>query len=218
MMSQNLHGIVRCYFTNRDEFHRFIIGLNPEQLAEALEELIALYAQDKNSSTLRELITLSIAGYRPHGGKLGFNGENEHGPAEVKPKNIESSSDNKLNGGGNFTDLTYQRFEKYLAANLTMLVSGFIDGNLIHVLGFPFGCSDFAEHLKAKLDKFFGGEHQPGKYLRSAEFSFRHYKNCKDLRVIYFNEELIDKYKDNISGDFLNFLIEKTRRQLNDTG
>ncbi|MEO0191245.1 MAG: hypothetical protein ABIM46_00520 [candidate division WOR-3 bacterium] len=156
MMSQNLHGIVRCYFTNRDEFHRFIIGLNPEQLAEALEELIALYAQDKNSSTLRELITLSIAGYRPHGGKLGFNGENEHGPAEVKPKNIESSSDNKLNGGGNFTDLTYQRFEKYLAANLTMLVSGFIDGNLIHVLGFPFGCSDFAEHLKAKLDKFFG--------------------------------------------------------------
>ncbi len=155
---------------------------------------------------MRELITLSIAGYKPHGGKLGFNGENEHGPAEVKPKNIESVSNNKLNGGGNFTDLTYQRFEKYLAANLTMLISGFIDGNLIYVLAFPFKCPEFAGHLKAKLDKFFGGKHQPGRYLRSAEFSFKHYENCRDLNLIYLNEGLVEKYRGNMAGNFLDFL------------
>lgn len=194
----------------RDEFHRFIADLDPTQVVEALEELIALYAQDKNSSTLRELITLSIAGYRPHGGKLGFNGENELGPAEVKPKNIQSTSDNRLNGGGNFTDLTYQRFEKYLAVNLTMLVSGFIDGNLIYILAFPFKCPEFTGHLKAKLDKFFGGKHQPGRYLRSAEFSFRHYENCRDLKIIYLNERFAEKYRDNMAGNFLDFLKKFT--------
>lgn len=210
MISRNFHRIIESYFTMKDEFHRFIADLDPTQVVEALEELIALYAQDKNSSTLRELITLSIAGYRPHGGKLGFNGENELGPAEVKPKNIQSTSDNRLNGGGNFTDLTYQRFEKYLAANLTMLVSGFIDGNLIYILAFPFKCPEFAGCLKAKLDKFFGGKHQPGRYLRSAEFSFRHYENCRDLKIVYLNEGLAEKYRDNIAGNFLGFLKKLT--------
>jgi hypothetical protein len=71
-ISQNLHRIIEVYFTKRAELHSLIEHLGREQVIEALEELIMIYATDKNSSTLRELITLSIAGYRPIGGKLGF--------------------------------------------------------------------------------------------------------------------------------------------------
>jgi len=95
-----------------------------------------------------------------------------------------------------------------------MLVSGFIDGNLIYILAFPFGCLEFANHLKTKVDKFFGGRHQAGRYLRSAEFSFRHYKNCRELRIVYLNEELMRRYRDNMASNFVDFLKNLTEEKI----
>ena len=123
--------------------------------------------------------------------------------------NITTDKNKKLNGGGNFTDYNYERHKKYLKTNLNLVVSGFINGDLIYVIEFPF--KSLQKHLKSKLDKTFKGKRPKGLFLRSASFSFLHYKNSKSITVHYVSYDKIKLYNQFIAKNFQKWLEEKTK-------
>jgi len=209
-MNKKLSEIIKIYFTEgAEELKEFLNKSEKITVINALTQLLNLYANDVNSSTLRELITTLKAGYQPQlmGAKLGYNGTTSEGiPCEVKPVNIRSSSSNKLNGGGNFSDFTYERLDRYQKDRIMMLVSGFVDAHLIYVLEFPFSYPEFMERLRKQLERqFVRGQRAPGQFLRSAQFSFIHYKNCPQLRLIYKSPHLAD-FRQFLTAALFNFL------------
>lgn len=205
----NLKAILTTLFTDPESLFSLLGGLDKDALIRSFIDVLNRYANDVNSSTLRELITMLQAGYEPQlpGMKLGHNGATTQGvPVEVKPVNIRSGSGNKLNGGGNFSDFTYERLDAYEADRLVMLVSGFVDGRLIYILEFPFSYPEFVERLSEQLERHFSrGQRAPGQFLRSAQFSFRHYRNCPQLKIIWSIPQLAD-YRHFLTAELLNFL------------
>ena len=92
-----------------------------------------------------------------------------------------------------------------------MLVSGFVDGKLIYIIEFPFNYPDFVKNLEIQVQKWRrnleGSNSVNGQYLRSANFDYRHYVNCPELRIIYLlSTTELETYKEYIQKDFYNFL------------
>jgi len=187
MLSERTADLVRAFFHDREEFQRIANEKTLQELVTVLEELLTIYANDKNSSTLREWAVLQIAGCQPSARKTGYNGYKGNVPYEVKPRNVLSLEDKKLNGGGNFTDFTYERLQKYLEDGVRVLVAGFVDGNLVYVIEVPFEC--LYDTLKAQLDEKFAGERPEGIFLRSANFSFRDYKDRLGVQLLFLRKD-----------------------------
>lgn len=158
-----------------------------EKLIAALLEILTLYFNDKNSSTLREYVLVTLYGFVQNTEKIGYNGYRQDGfsggrHCEAKPINVRMGSEKKLSGGANFSDLTFARFEKYKKDNPMMIVGGFIEGRLIYSFSFPFNTEKFMEKLQAKLyKKFPDGKDIAGEYVRSATFSFDDYCESPDF-------------------------------------
>ena len=78
--------------------------------------------------------------------------------------------------------------------------------------------STYPERLSTllhKIDKealirrqFVRGKRTPGQFLRSAQFSFGHYKSCPQLKVIYRSTHLSD-YSQFLTANLFNFLRAK---------
>lgn len=155
-ISQQLEKILTTLFTEPELLHHLLESIDKEILIQCFTDILNRYANDVNSSTLRELITIMKTGYESKvlGTKLGYNGTTSQGsPCEVKPANIRSGSGKKLNGGGSFNDFTYERLDKYQKDNIMMLVSGFVDARLIYILEFPFSCREFVQRLEGQLER-----------------------------------------------------------------
>lgn len=156
---------------------------------EEAKVIVEFFLVDKNSSTLREMVTLGECGYSQNPEKLGYDGwcEKTGRIFEVKPKNISSNGNKKLDGGGNFSDFTWERYDKYLSDNVYILCSGFVDGKLAYIVEFPF--SSLKNRIEACLEKQFPNrERKAGTYARSITFSFSHYKNGEvDVKYCDFN-------------------------------
>lgn len=208
-LSEQLEKILGTLFTQPEHLSSLLHDIDKEVLIHCFIDILSRYANDVNSSTLRELITMLKAGYEPQpsGTKLGYNGVTSRGnPCEVKPVNIRSDSSNKLNGGGNFSDFTYERLDRYEQDDVMMVVSGFVDARLIYILEFPFSYREFVQRLNEQLERHFArGERAPGQFLRSAQFSFRNYKNCPQLKAIYRDSQLAN-YRQFLTGELFNFL------------
>lgn len=151
-MNQDLVQIVTYYATKpHEELSKLLLNKSKDNLIASLNDLLTAYMNDKNSSSLREFVTVSISGYEHNPEKLGYNGY-KHNSAiggepincEAKPKNIQTEGYDlrktkpKLNGEGGFNDYTVKRLEKDKQNNLNLLCSGFVDGELQYVLEFPF--------------------------------------------------------------------------------
>lgn len=214
-MNRELSEIIKIYTTGTDkELSEYLLGKSKSNLIGVLIDLITMYINDKNSSTLREFVTVTIAGYNHTEGKIGYNGykQNVYGKpimCEAKPKNVRSNDKRKLNGGGNFTDYTYERLKRDLKENLNMLVSGFVDGRLIYIIEFPFRCESFVKKLNQQLERRFPKGDVTGQFLRSANFDYRDYISCKDKRIIFLlPKSKLEKYKQNIVKGFYKYLWE----------
>jgi len=214
-MNRELAEIIRIYATKSDrELSDYLLGKSKYNLIAILVDLITMYINDKNSSTLREFITVTLAGYTHTEGKIGYNGykQNVYGKplmCEAKPKNVRKDEKRKLNGGGNFTDYTYERLRRDLKENLYMLVSGFVDGRLIYILEFPFKCNSFVSKLRKQLNRRFPEGDISGQFLRSANFDYRDYIKCEDLKVVFcLPKSELNKYKNKIVKGFYEFLME----------
>jgi len=236
-MNQELAKVIEIYTTKtHSELSNYLIGKSKDTLISILVDLLTMYINDKNSSTIREFITVTLAGYEHREGKIGYNGFKQDAfipgktiKCEAKPKNINTeefrkyeqgkrkTKPAKLNGGGNFSDYTPGRLKKDLKEEgLNMLVSGFIDGKLIYILEFPFKCKDFINHLKTQLEhwqnKLKGSTTTVGQFLRSASFDYRHYINCPDLKAIYIlPKKELKKYKNFINTKFYKWLEQNAK-------
>ncbi|MCX8026405.1 MAG: hypothetical protein N3A62_00930 [Thermodesulfovibrionales bacterium] len=131
-MNKELQEIIKIYSTGSHlELGSYLIKKSKDTIIGMLTDLLTIYMNDKNSSTLREFITVTLAGYEHKEGKIGYNGfkQDVFMPGntincEAKPKNIDSeefkkfnrnerkTKPSKLNGGGNFTDYTANRLQK----------------------------------------------------------------------------------------------------------
>lgn len=141
-MNIELAEVIKLYATiNPIELNNYLLGKSKNTLIALLTDLLTIYMNDRNSSMLREFLTVTIAGYEHTEGKIGYNGYKQNSfisgkpvKCEAKPKNINTSEGvkRKLNGGGNFSDYTFERLERDLQENLNILVSGFVDGKLIY--------------------------------------------------------------------------------------
>ncbi len=197
-MNQDLAQIVTYYATKPHvELSHLLLNKSKDNLIACLSDLLTAYINDKNSSSLREFVTVSIAGYTHNPAKLGYNGYRQNNAiggeplnCEAKPKNIQSEGYDarktrpKLNAEGGFNDYTVKRLEKDNKANLNLLCSGFIDGELQYILEFPF--SAISSTLAIALTKI------KGPYLRTAAFKFSDYKDDPALRVVYANRKSIE--------------------------
>ena len=219
-MNEDLLQLIKDYtIKEHTEIDANLIGKSKANLIAILLDLLTMYYNDLNSSTMRELVVAVIAEYTPNSEKLGYNGfrqntltgKVEH--CEIKPVNVRSDSTakkpRKLNGGGNFSDYTWARFQKHEKENPNMLVASFVDGHLIYIFEFSFNEPDFTSRLQERL------EHQlskGGPYGRSVDFTFKHYKDAESLKVIYITstQELV-KARPHISGPFFKHL-EKTAK------
>lgn len=171
---------------------------------------------------LENILPVSLAGYVPTNTKIGYNGFKRSTQiggqtiaCEAKPQNINTGDNSKrknkrrLNGGGNFTDYTHKRLAKDKRESPNMVVSGFVDGELIYVLEFPFNCPSFIKKLKNQLKKRFPNGDKSGEFLRSANFTFEHYKNCKELKIIYLKKENLENNKTKLTKKYYDFLLNK---------
>ncbi|GIW23269.1 MAG: hypothetical protein KatS3mg068_2276 [Candidatus Sericytochromatia bacterium] len=174
-MNHELLNVIKKYtIESHNELICYLLEKSKDNIIAMLIDLLTMYINDKNSSTIREIINVVLAaGYEHNMGKIGYNGfkqniniDGNYIKCEAKPKNINTEEfekfkkgqrktcPSKLNGGGNFTDYTFSRFEKDKKENLNMLISGSIDGRLIYILEFPFNYHKFLSNLEEKLSKW----------------------------------------------------------------
>jgi len=218
-MNQELANVIKIYSTGtHKQLSNYLIGKSKDTLIGILLDLLTMYINDKNSSTIREFITVTLAGYKHKEGKIGYNGFKQETfisgktiKCEAKTKNIDTSlkSLRKLNGGGNFTDYTFERLERdKQEKDLNMLISGFVDGKLIYILEFSFNYPEFVKHLKEQLKhRFKSGKDITGQFLRSANFDYRHFIKCLKLRIVYvLDKNKLKEYKPYAVKGFYEFL------------
>jgi len=212
-----LRTIILFATKSSEEAKNYIDNQSKEIITALFVNLLGVYMNDKNSSTLREKITLALAGYSSTDRKLGYDGYKVAGnkkiPCEVKPQNIDTENNTKIknprkhNGGGNFTDYTFARFEKDKKENPNMLVSGFVDRKLLFIIEFPFAFEHFANKLERQLKKHFPSGDVEGRYLRSATFNFADYSACTNIKSVYLNEKALAEHKSEFTKKFYDFVF-----------
>jgi hypothetical protein len=175
-----------------------------ETYGEPLMELLEIYLNDKNSSSLRQIITCEIIGIQSNENKLGYDGHLTKD--EIKPKNINSEGTTKLDAGGSYSDLTFKRHFKYVEDNPTIHVSGFVDGLLMFVLKLPY--TDLQTYFHDKLLERFPNGDEVNKYYRSASFSFINIKSCPNLEVEFIRNN-IENYSNFFTKDLYEFLTNQ---------
>lgn len=94
-----------------------------------------------------------------------------------------------------------------------MLISGFVNGKLIYILEFPFNYHEFVTQLKRQLmRRFSDGKDKTGQFLRSANFHYKHFISCPDLKIVYLlSKTNLGKYKPYIVKSFYEFLEKKAK-------
>ena len=218
-MNQELANIIKIYsIGSHIELNTYFLGKSKDTLIGILIDLLTMYINDKNSSTIREFLTVTLAGYSHKEGKIGYNGFKQDTfvtgriiKCEAKPKNVDTHSKplRKLNGGGNFTDYTFERLKRDKnEKDLNLLISCFVEGKLIYIIEFPFNYDKFVKYLEEQLNhRFVGGKDIIGEFLRSANFDYKYYINCPKLKIVFLlNKEELEKYQPYIVRDFYRWL------------
>mgnify|MGYP003123149965 FL=1 len=140
---------------------------------------------DSNSSKFREDATNFVSGREASEGKHGYDVDDEN--IEIKPKNFSGKS--KLNCGGQFTDFTWSRHEKYQKDEVVMSVSGFNNGKLVYVLEFDYNHPTFIKRIEDQLSRLLPNGDEPNRYVRSASFSYVHFEDS-DIKKVYVSPNL----------------------------
>jgi len=155
-----------------------------------LLELLDVYMNDVNSSTLRELVTIEVAGYESIPGKLGRDGidPTNNKPKEAKPKNFTGKASN---GGGCFNDYTMKRLNKDIDDDLDIVHSLFVDGKLAYII--EFNIDAIKDHLMEQIiKKCVVGKND---YVRTASWSYKYWVNHESLKLHYIDPTLVTKSK-----------------------
>lgn len=222
-MNPTLSKAIEVYSTSEHKlFNEYLLNFSKDTLISIFSDLLTMYINDKNSSTIREYLTVTIAGFEHSKKKIGFNGFKQNSViggkpiyCEAKPQNIHShdfesqKSKRKLNGGGNFTDYTWARFFKDKEENPVLLISGFVDGKLLYIISFPFQASSFCNFLEEQLKKHFPNGDEKNKYLRSCRFSYKNFLYDEHCQIIYIApKKILQTYSTYFDKKFYESLIQ----------
>ena len=160
--------------------------------SELFKKTFTAYLADKNSSTLREAVTLRILSCDKIESKHGADGiDSKTGKfIEVKPSYAHLNKDgnqNCLGGGGSFNDITYKKVES--CKGWDIVCSGFAEDKLIYIVRFPFDylAPVLTNYINKKVEsnkKITEGQTQ-GRF--TALFGYNHYIDCPDLQSIHLN-------------------------------
>jgi hypothetical protein len=153
--------------------------IHPSDEKEAfIYDLIHESANDKNSSSFREAVTKWMMGLEVSNTKLGYDDDYE--AIEVKPVNYTGAK--KLQGSGNFSDLTWARHTKYIQDNVRMIISGFCAGKLLYIIEFNY--SEIQDKLEKQLLVKLPNGDEKNKYVRSASFTHTDWAH-KQYKILY---------------------------------
>lgn len=168
-------------------------------------ELLTKYLNDKNSSTLRQDIMCEVAGVKSNPNKLGFDGDGTSD--EMKPKNIDTTNpkSKKLDGGGNYSDMTHKRHLAFCEQDAIIHIGGFVDGKHIYQFKIPY--NDLSEYFKSKLNDYLPEGDVPNRYLRSMTFSLTQIKKCENVELEYISQDL-ENYRGYMTSTLYNYLKE----------
>lgn len=173
------------------------------EISKELEELVNLYLNDKNSSTIRQFITAKICGYINNFKKFGYDAIDSNGLVkEIKPSNKLSASKKIYSGSFGFSDYTLDRFNADKNNNVNVLQSCFIDGKLMYIIEFPI--SDLEPRLLELVEKFVTQKGQ--RYIRKAEFSF--FDLTQSNIVIKYVSSDISKFEKCFSKRLYDFIMK----------
>ena len=170
-------------------------------------DLLEVYINDSNSSTLREAITCKVVGLESTGKKKGYDSKltNE----EVKPRNVQTGGKKTLDAWGNYSDLTHRRHNKYLEDNVIIHVSGFVDGLLMYIIKIEY--RDLSDYFQNMLNRDLPNGDEKNKYVRTAYFTYNNIKDMPSLEIEFLRNNFTD-YKTFFQKDFFNYL-EQNQRQ-----
>ncbi|MCY4042566.1 MAG: hypothetical protein OXF45_01935 [Candidatus Dadabacteria bacterium] len=220
-MNSDLVEVIRTYATkSHSDLNDLLLGKSKHNIISILVDLLTTYYNDKNSSTLREFVVVSLSGFESNPDKIGYNGYKHDGIGkrtkfcEAKPKNVNTNDTKpkRLNGGGNFTDYTWARLRKDKRSNPTMLIGGFVDGRLIYIFKFPFNSKGFISRLEYQLNSKFPDGDISGIFLRSASFGFNHYRDARGLEVeIFVSRQELPQYENSITKGLYSFIEQHAR-------
>lgn len=74
-MNQELSKALKLYATkSHEEFNLYLLSNSKDTLIALFSDLLTMYINDKNSSTIREFLTVTISGFEHSETKIGFNG------------------------------------------------------------------------------------------------------------------------------------------------
>ena len=186
-----------------DKLKRIIIGRAIGEnitVDPIFDELLDMYMNDVNSSTVRELITIYLSNCEPLPGKLGRDCKdlNTGEEKEIKPKNYYGKKPH--DGSGCFNDYTRKRFRKDLSDNLHIISSFFINGKVAYII-------EFSIHaLENRLDRQIYEKCESKKnndYVRSAVWSYKDWMNHPSLKLHYINNDLINDNPKSMTKNFL---------------
>lgn len=225
-MNKELAEVIKLYATeDHSAVARYLLEKSKDNVNAMLLDLLTMYFNDRNSSTLREYMLVTLSGFTPNEAKLGYNGYRQKTIAgrvvrencEAKPRNINTNSTrktpSKLDGGGGFNDYSFARLEKHKRDNALVVVGGFIDGKLIYIFRFPFNSPSLVERLHGQLlKKYPDGRDVGSDWLRSASFRLDDYKDAKNLEVeVFVDKTQLAEFKPHIRGKLYRFLTEHAR-------
>lgn len=152
-----------------------------------LLELLDIYMNDKNSSTMRELITVLLAGYESIPGKLGRDAldTRTNKEKECKPKNYNGTSAQR--GAGCFNDYTRKRFQQDLTDSLDIVGSLFVNNQCAFVVEYNI------DAIKDKLEQQVHEkcEVKSNAYVRSASWAYDSYINHDSFKIHFIDQDLI---------------------------
>lgn len=157
-----------------------------KKMPKVAQEIIELFLSDKNSSTLREEVTLFVANYKKLDKKQGADGYNDERKkyAEVKPEYAhknEKGKQKKLAGGGSFNDITFKKINEI--KDWDMLCSGFANDKCVFVARFP------AEFITSMLETKLSKKINNPTTRKSVRFGYKQYIDCPNLEILYFDKD-----------------------------
>jgi hypothetical protein len=185
----------------------FFIGdtTNFDKKDDDYKNLFRAYASDKNSSSIREAVTLSFLGYERYKLKHGADGVDKTTgrQKEVKPRYFSSSEKVKAKIGGNFNDMTMELLDK--KKEFDIICSVFVDDRLVLVVEFPI--SVIFEKLKKPIIKATIGKRVV------CNFSNTSFQDSSEMVIHRYDADFINKNK-SLAGRTALFFEKKYAQQL----
>lgn len=194
-------NLATIYCTDREKYNQ--MKTNGE-IHPIIDDFMVNNFADYNFSPLAEEVPVHMLGYKPYEPKHGYDGYLGETYAlatnflEVKPQKSYFNEEkgkimNKLNGKWAFADYTIKRYyqDVELGTNLRMVIPGYVHGELVYIITFPFNHSTFIDRIKVLTEE--AVDKNKARCVPSGGNKF--FKDCPGLRIDYsVSKEKLDKF------------------------